>query len=532
MNDLMWIGPALVFGLLAARFGLPPMVGYLIGGFILNILGYADLEYLTELGHIGITLLLFTIGLKLDIRSLLKPMVWAGATLHMLIVVVVFGVALFWMSFTGLTVFSGIDLKFSLLIAFALSFSSTVFAVKTLEENGELTSRHGQVAIGILIMQDIFAVLFLAFSTGKIPSIWALVLFALIPLRRFLMYVMTSAGRGELSIIYGLVLALGAYALFDVVGVKGDLGALIVGAMLAAHPFASVMSKKLMGFKDVFLVCFFLTIGMSGNITLQSLLIGFVLAAVLIIKVALYFLVLVRFRLRARTAVFASFNLANYSEFGLIVGAIALANGWLTGDWLVIIALALTMTFIAAAPLNAHARKVFNSAQKNFTFFESPTPLPEDAPIDPGDARIAIIGMKHLGTGAYDTLDSKYGNVLIGIEADSEIVERHRDEGRNVILADATDDDFWDRLVRTSEVKVVLLAMPDFEQNLAIAERIFAINQATGETSFTYALVDRSENEKPLKAAGVNAVWNIDTEAGSGFGEAVISKLGDDYNYN
>ena len=68
-------------------------------------------------------------------------------------------------------------------------------------------------------------------------------------------------------------------------------------------------------------------------------------ASYVIIKVALYFLILVRFQLRARTAVFASLNLANYSEFGLIVGAIALANGWLSGDWLVIIALAFFMNY-------------------------------------------------------------------------------------------------------------------------------------------------------------------------------------------
>ena len=161
MNNLIWIGPALIFGFLATRLGLPPMVGYLIGGFIMNIFDFMDTKDLSEMGELGVTLLLFTIGLKLDVRSLLKPYVWAGATLHMLIVVVVFGIALFWISLTGLSLFAGVDFTIALLIAFALSFSSTVFAVKTLEEKGELQSRHGQIAIGFLIMQDIFAVVFL-----------------------------------------------------------------------------------------------------------------------------------------------------------------------------------------------------------------------------------------------------------------------------------------------------------------------------------------------------------------------------------
>ncbi len=201
MDELIWIGPALVFGFVATRFGLPPMVGYLIGGFILNTFHYEDPDHLSELGELGVTLLLFTIGLKLDVRALLQPVVWAGATLHMLAVVAILGIVLFWISLTGLAIFTGFDLTIALLVAFALSFSSTVFAVKTFEEKGELSSRHGQFAIGILIMQDIIAVVFLAFSTGKIPSIWALGLLLLIPLRPLLMHLANRVGRGELSIL-------------------------------------------------------------------------------------------------------------------------------------------------------------------------------------------------------------------------------------------------------------------------------------------------------------------------------------------
>ena len=525
MSELMWIGPALVFGLLATRFGLPPMVGYLIGGFILNAFGFVDHGELADIGELGVTLLLFTIGLKLDIRSLLRPVVWAGATLHMLAVVVVFGVVLFWLGLTGLAAFDGLDFKVALLIAFALSFSSTVFAVKTLEEKGELSSRHGKIAIGILIMQDIFAVVFLALSTGKIPSIWALGLLALLPLRRVLMYYMTRVGHGELMILYGLALAFGVWSLFDLVGVKGDLGALIIGALLAAHPSAAELSKKLMSFKDLLLVGFFLSIGMTGEITMTTLLVALLLAVAVLFKLALYFLVLMRFGNRARTSVLTSLSLANYSEFGLIVGAIALANGWLSGDWLVIIALALTITFIAAAPLNARSRQIAAAAQGRVTRFEAPTPLPEDAPIDPGDARIAIIGMARLGTGAYDRLQARYGDVLIGIDADIDVVERHRSAGRNVIRADATDDDFWAR-VRTGKGKAVLLAMLEHHENLGIARRIRAMDEEGGRTTHTFAVAESMQQAQALEQVGVDEVWDFDEKAGAGFAGAVIARLG------
>ena len=527
MDNLILIGPALIFGFIALRLGMPPMVGYLIGGFIMNIFELGDAQYFGRLGDLGVTLLLFTIGLKLDVRSLLKPYVWAGATIHMLVIVILGGIVLFWLSLTGLQLFAEVDFTVALLIAFALSFSSTVFAVKTLEEKGEMSSRQGQIAIGILIMQDIFAVVFLAVSTGKLPSIWALALLGLIPARRIFMRLMTRAGHGELMILLGLAMAFGAWSVFNLVGVKGDLGALIIGALMAAHPSAPEMSKKLMGFKDLLLVGFFLSIGAAGDITLPVVFIALLLAVAVVFKVGLYFLVMVRFQLRARTATLTSLILANYSEFGLIVGAIALNKGWLSGDWLVIIALALTMTFIAAAPLNERARQIYGSRRRFFDKFERPTLLPEDMPLDPGDARIVIIGMQRLGTGAYETLQKQYGKVLIGISSNPDIVDRHQKEGRNVILADATDDDFWAR-VGQGKVSVALLAMRDYKENLNIALRLRAKAQELGrESGHIFTVAEYPEQVQPLKDAGVHAVWEFDSQAGTSFAEDVIAQLGD-----
>ena len=522
MNDLYWLGPALISGLLAVRFGLPPLVGYLIAGFILNTLGFVDHERLIAIGDLGVTLLLFIIGLKLDVRSLLRPIIWAGTTLHMLLVIAIFGTGLYWLSLTGLTVFADLDFRIALLIGFALSFSSTVFAVKILEEKGEYTSRYGQLAIGILIMQDIYAVLFLAMSTGKMPSPWALALLALIPLRGVLMQLMNRAGHSELQILLGLALAFGGWSLFSMVGVKGDLGALIIGALLAAHPAAAEMSKKLLGFKDLLLVGFFLSIGMSGTISVSALLVALGLAVVVVLKVVLYFGLLTRFRLRAHTSMFASLALANYSEFGLIVGAIAVTNGWLSSDWLVIIALALTLTFIAAAPLNARSRELQTRFKAHLTPFETATPLPEDIPIDPGEARIAIIGMGRVGTGAYDTLKAQYGDWLVGVDVDPDTISRHKVAGRHVIHADATDDEFWER-TGSGNVSVVLLALGGHEQNLGVTQGI----RSRHTSGHIFAVVQYPEDAAELKAAGVESTWNLYAEAGNGFAEEVIAHFGE-----
>ena len=519
MDDLLWLGPALIAGIAAARFGLPPMVGYLLCGFVLNLSGVYDADRLTMIGNLGVTLLLFTIGLKLDLRSLLRPVILVGTTLHTVVVVAVLGTLLYWISLAGIQAFAGIDIGKAMLIGFALSFSSTVFAVKTLEDKGEYQSRYGQIVIGVLIMQDIFAVVFLAASTGKLPSVWALGLLVLIPMRYVLMHLLSRAGHsGELQVLYGLALAFGGYDLFDAVGVKGDLGALIIGAMLASHPLAGRVSKRLLGFKDLLLVGFFLSIGMSGHLTISAMLVASLLTVVVVFKVILFFVVFTRFRMRARIATLSSLTLANYSEFGLIVGAIAVSNAWLTEDWLVTIALALTMTIIIAVPINMRANRLYERIRLTVRKFETKSVLPEDEPVDMGGAKIAVVGMGKFGAGVYDKLAPDYGNILIGIDNDPDIIAAHKAAGRNVVRLDVTDDEMWDRSTNI-RIEVGILALKRHQENLAI---ISLVRQRNSKAK-VFAVASHEDEVAELIDAGAEAAWNMYSEAGIGLASEVVA---------
>ncbi|THB72377.1 MAG: potassium transporter Kef [Desulfobulbaceae bacterium] len=518
MDDLLWIGPALISGIAASRFNLPPMVGYLLCGFVLNLSGVYDHDRLTMIGNLGVTLLLFTIGLKLDLRSLFRPVIWAGTTIHTFIVVSVFGTLIYWASLAGLKAFMGIDFTKALLIGFALSFSSTVFAVKTLDDKGEYHSKYGQTAIGILIMQDIFAVIFLAASTGTLPSVWALGLMGLIPLRIFLMHLLRQAGHSsELQTLYGLALAFGGYALFDAVDVKGDLGALIIGAMLATHPLAEDVSKRLLAFKDILLVGFFLSIGMSGNLTLFSLSVALLLSVLVIFKTVLFFGLFTRFGMRGRRALLSSLTLSNYSEFGLIVGALSVASGWLTEDWLVTIALALTMTIIIASPINANADQICDRLRSLIRRFETKEALPEDELPDFNNAKVTIVGMGRLGTTVYDALIGAFGESLIGIDSNPEVVEIHQHEGRNVICADATDDEMWERTAE-SEIKIGVLTLNLHQENLGIIGCVKERNPKV--ILFGYAQYEDEVEE--LIQSGAKKICNMYSKIGIGLATEVI----------
>lgn len=511
--DPIWIVIAFVLGFAARQIGLPPLVGFLAAGFVLNALGAEGGEILEQIAEVGVTLLLFTIGLKLKLRSLLRPEVWGVASAHMLITVLVFGFAIHALSVAGLTLFSGLDLKLSLLIAFALSFSSTVFAVKVLEEKGEMDSLHGRVAIGILIVQDLFAVLFLAISAGKIPSPWALTLLALIPLRPLLLALMQRSGHGELLVLFGLLLAVLGAEGFELVGVKGDLGALILGVLLAGHPKAPELAKSLLGFKDLFLVGFFLTIGLYGVPSLAAIGVAALLALVVAFKVALFFALLTRFKLRARSSLLASLGLANYSEFGLIVGAIGVANGWIPSEWLVIIAIALSITFVVASPLNTAAHMLYTRFHARLRPFETETRLADEAPISVGGARIAILGMGRFGTGAYDAMRERHGETVIGLDYDLATVKEQQKAGRNVILGDATDPDFWARIPGGGSIRLVMLAMPNHTANLFAAKRI----AEKGFTGVVAATAQFEDEISELEKEGVQAAFNLHAEAGAGF---------------
>ena len=521
--DPLWVIAAFVFGAASSRIGLPPLVGYLIAGFVLNSFGVEGSETLGKIANAGVTLLLFSIGLKLKLKSLAKPEVWAGATIHMLITVAVFGAGIRILGVLRMPYFPLLSWQTAILIAFALSFSSTVFAVKVLEEKQEMASPHAAAAIGILIMQDIIAVVFLAASAGKFPSPWAAVLaMSLFIIRPLLARLMVRCGHGELLMLFGILMTTAGYISFEMVDLKGDLGALVFGMLLATHPKASELANGLLGFKDLFLVGFFLNIGISGSPTPAALVIALLLALAVPFKAALFFGILTRFKLRARTSMLASLSLANYSEFGLIVGSIGVASGWMSGDWLVIIAIALSITFILAAPLNSAAHIIYARISGRLKRFETAERLPEDKPIETGDAEVVIIGMGGVGTSAYDEMRRRYGDVVIGLDFSTETVEQHRKLGRNVLYGDAEDSDFWERVEPAkSRVILVMLALPDTKAS------IFAIRQMAqrGYQGQITASVRYEDEIRILKEEGINAAYSLYEEAGVGFADHVCAHM-------
>jgi len=510
--DLSWLIFAFLLGFCVMQVGLPPLVGYLIAGFVLHAMGAEAGPLLATLSEYGILLLLFGIGLKLSIRSLLRPYVWGTTTLHMLVVCLLLSWLVYGLNLV-MPIFTDISVEQSLLAAFALSFSSTVFAVKVLDEKGETSTLHGKVAIGVLVTQDIFAVVFISVSAGKLPEIWAIpLLLGLWPLRWLLFRVLQRVGHGELLLLFGLVVALGGAEAFKLVGLKPDLGALVFGVLLATHAKSSELSKQLLGFKDLFLVGFFLSIGMGRQPEMVHLLWAFVLVMLIFFKGAMFFYLLTRFRLRARSAILTSFSLMNYSEFGLIVAAVGVETGMLPESFLIVIALAVAMSFIVSAPLNIFSQVFYGRFRTSLKHYQTRRRLEEDRPIALGDANALVFGMGRVGTSTYDALLANTQVKVLGIDFDREKIARHVLRGRNVVVGDATDVDFWHKLL-IHNVDLVLLTMPNHSENLNTLKHLKDI-RFKGKVAVSARYEDQLFE---LKQAGADAAYNVYAEAGNGF---------------
>ncbi|WP_440876834.1 cation:proton antiporter domain-containing protein [Thalassotalea sp. PLHSN55] len=512
--EFIWILFAFGLGLSAKVITLPPSIGYLAAGFILHFLGYEASDTLRNLADLGITLMLFMIGLKLNIKDLVKTEVWLGSLSHSFVWIAVTFAFIKLLVIFSIPYFSELSYFSAAIIAFALSFSSTVCVVKLMEENGEMKTRHGKLAIGILVIQDIVAVLFLVAATGKAPSIYAIALVGFFFIKPWLNKLVDQVGHGELIPLTGFFIALGSYELFELVNIKGDLGALLAGMYLASHSKASEITKSLLSFKDLFLIGFFLSIGFAALPTWSMLGMAAIIFLLVPFKFVLFFTLFNWLKIRSRTSFLTSLSLSNFSEFGLIVAAISVQSGWLSNEWLVILSLSVTISFICTNIAYKYAHTFFTDNKEYLNKFERKDRLEEDVFVQPCDAPIVVVGMGRVGMGAYRALEAQKPSQAWGLDADKGKINWLSSNGMQAYFGDAEDINFWEN-IRLDKIQLVLLAVPSVKDCYNITAQLQAANYQG-----KIAAIARFDDERiALEEYGIDKVFNFYSEAGVGFAE-------------
>ena len=508
----LWILGALAGGTLSRLLGLPPLVGFLLAGVVGSQLGFQSPAGAFEfMAHLGVELLLFTIGLKIRITELVRPLILTTGLAQL----GVFGVAVL-----PLVIWFQPDNPVAYILAIGLAFSSTVMAAKVLEARRETRAFHGRLTIGVLVLQDVVAVVLLSMMEGSTPSPWALALLVLPLVRPVLYRLLDALGDGELQVIGGAVLSLVIGAgLFKFVGLSGELGALVMGSMLAGHAKAKALSENLWSFRELLLVGFFLMVGTQVDFDLDVLLLVLGLTLLLPIKGLIWLMILTRAKLRSYTAFLASASLFSYSEFALLVAAGATSAGLIDPRWLGAMALAVVVSFVLSAPLARSVHGLYDRLERRLGQFERADRHPDDTPLTIGNAQVLVMGMGRVGTGAYLYLCEKGVNV-VGLDADPTKIGPHCAKGREVLFADADDPALW-RGLRLDGVEMIILAMPDQGAQSQAAMQL-------RKMGFTGRIVSGARNQyaiEPARQAGADMVYDVADAAGVGLGERALECL-------
>jgi hypothetical protein len=309
---------------------------------------------------------------------------------------------------------------------------------------------------------------------------------------------------------------------FDAVGLKPDLGALVAGVTLSGHRRAPELARRLLEFKDILLIGFFLSIGLGGAPGPAAIGVAAIVLLLVPLKTAGYLLVLTRFRLRARTSWHTSVTLANFSEFGLIVAAVAVGRGVLDQQWSAAIAIAVAVSFALAAPVSTARYSLYRRWSPRLARLERQPIRAQDTLIGSVGARTLVFGMGRIGTGAFDELVARRGASVMGVDRHDEVVEEHTAAGRRTVRGDALDADFWDRVHLNDEIDLVVLSMSDHQANLEAVRRV----KTFLPRARIAATAAHPDEVAELRDAGVDVARNLYGEAGQGLADDACDLLG------
>jgi Trk K+ transport system NAD-binding subunit len=180
-------------------------------------------------------------------------------------------------------------------------------------------------------------------------------------------------------------------------------------------------------------------------------------------------------------------------------------------------AICVSLSFGLAAPFSLRSEAIYQRCKPWWDRFQSKRVHPRDQVIDTADARVLVIGMGRVGTGAYDDLAPRFEHQVLGIEHDAERVDVLRESGRKVLQGDATDTDFWNKLKAGRHIEMIVLAMPSHGSNVYAARQI----RALGVQCTVVAIAKFPEEVAELEELHVPA-FNMYSEAGSGLARQAV----------
>jgi len=447
---------AAVIGLLANRARQPLIVAYIVVGILVgpSVLGWVEgAEPLELFAEIGIAILLFLVGLKLDlhlVRTTGRVAVMTGLGQ------VVFTSAVGFI----LAVLLGMETVTALYVAIALTFSSTIIIVKLLSDKRELDELHGRIALGFLIVQDIVVVLVMivlasttAGSDGHLVVDIAIVLgqgigllVTLAVLMRWVIPRVLSlvAASSELLVVFAVSWAVSVAVASDWLGFSTEVGAFLAGFALASTPYRESIASSLTGLRDFLLLFFFIELGSQLDFAEVGAQVpaAIVLSAfVLIGNPVIVLIIMGVMRYPKRVSFLSGLAVAQISEFSLILIALGYSMGHIGSEAVGLVTLVGVVTIGTSTYMIIYSQQIYERLAPVLGVFERKNPMKETRqPHPPAD--VIVYGYGRFGRQVVHRLATAGHEVLV-VDWDPQARPLPEDEERvRVIFGDADDQEF------------------------------------------------------------------------------------------
>lgn len=476
---------AAVLGVFAKTFKQPVMLAYLLTGVLLTAV-FSSFQFLnTEtfklFTDLGIMFLLFLVGLEVNYSSL-RFVGRAALLLGALQIALTFVGGFFLAEWLGFSALSAVYL------ALAFSLSSTVVVVKLISDKHDLGALYAKLSIGVLILQDMVAMLALVFlsglsSNGSDGTPWIAIGFSFLKGgvffialfwigKKLLPPLFDKIGRSqELLFIVSLAWLFSVAAIAGKLGLSIEIAGFLAGFALSNSTEHFQIATKMRPLRDFFILGFFVFLGSSAGLSGFSAFSGAMwafLAFVLFIKPLVVFFTLSGMGYRARTNFFTGVSLAQVSEFSFVIAALGVKFGHIGNEVVAVISLVGALSILFSSYFIMHVEKLASAFHRALAFFERKISREDDLADEAKSKPIVLIGCHR--TGESILLSLPPDDVLV-IDFDPEVIHRLRNQGIETFFADVNDEDAFIRS-GIAESKLVISTSPSLEDNEMLLRRV------------------------------------------------------------
>ncbi len=528
-------------GALATRLRQPVLIAYIVVGILVGPAGFELVkahDQINLLAEVGVAVLLFLVGLKLDLRHVrhIGPVALATG-LGQLSFTIFFGFILI--------LLLGKDWLTALYVAVALTFSSTIIIIKLLSDKRELDSLHGRIAVGFLIVQDIAVVLAMIIMSalrgdgsggeaGVLAVAWHLLLrvggavvLIFVLMRYVLPQLMRLMARSqELLLIFAIAWGLALAALGEWAGFSKEAGAFLAGFSLASTHYRDAMGARLTGIRDFLLLFFFIDLGAKLDFTTLEAEAwpALVLSLFVLIGNPLIVMAIMGYMgYRKRTGFLAGLTVAQISEFSIVFVAMGITLGHIGQDALGLTTLVGVVTIALSTYMILYSQSLYERLSPWLGPFERKRPFRElqveRQRRGEGEAEIIVFGLGRYGARLMRQLHDN-GVAVLGVDFDPELVRQLRGHKLQVRFGDAEDPAFLETMPLDGAACVVT-TLPDWADNQALLHAL----HAAGYRGEVLGVVRNDVQEQALRQAGVARVINPFNDAADHAAEMLAREI-------